>query len=182
LKVGHTIEMPNSFDVEVLSVGDLRPALLDHFKTSPALNPNSPDFSTGAAPRKPGAYVWSCGEGTVLYIGSAARLAERLGDYRRWISGYDPGSMWEVSVVHMLKRYEAEPRWVQTADHGDALLLERRLIEWHRACVGIAPIVAGWEAKRGSARMRAEQWARDLWGATLGAQLATPGQSQTVQV
>jgi hypothetical protein len=54
-------------------------------------------------------------------------------------------------------------RWIPTADADDAKTLERRLIEWHRTCVGIAPVIVGWEAKAGSPRGLAETWARVLW-------------------
>jgi hypothetical protein len=63
----------------------------------------------------------------------------------------------------MLKIHHARPQWLTTSDHDEALLLERRLIEWHRVRVGIAPIVTGWEAKVGSKREDAERWARVLW-------------------
>jgi hypothetical protein len=70
-----------------------------------------------------------------------------VGDEKWWIAGHEPDSQWEVTVIHMLKIYNAMVQWVATPDHADALLLERRLIEWHRACTGMAPPAVGWEAK-----------------------------------
>lgn len=70
--------------------------------------------------------------------------------------------------MHMLTVHQASVQWITTSSHEAALDLERRLIEWHRACVGIAPPVVGWEAKRESPRQAAENWARDLWRQTYG--------------
>jgi hypothetical protein len=39
----------------------------------------------------------------VLYIGSAVSLAKWLGDYQRRISGYNPDTDFEASVVRMLR-------------------------------------------------------------------------------
>jgi hypothetical protein len=147
--------MPSQVAIDVCTVMELAPALSEHFGTSRAL-------TKGAPPIGPGVYVWSR-EDAVLYVGSAASLLRRLADYQRWIDGYDPDSSWQVSVVHMLRTQDATVQWVITGSHGDALTLERRLIEWHRACVGVAPIVTGWEAKTGSPRAYAERWARVLW-------------------
>lgn len=60
----------------------------------------------------------------------------------------------------MLKIHDADVQWVVTEDYAEAELLERRLIEWHRACTGIAPLAVGWNAKKGSPREAGEQWAR----------------------
>jgi hypothetical protein len=147
--------MPKTLAVDVLSLEELAPALNEHFG-SPRI------FEVGEPPIRPGVYIWSRND-AVLYIGSAASLTRRLTDYQRWINGYDPDLAWEVSVVHMLKIHHARPQWLTTSDHDEALLLERRLIEWHRVRVGIAPIVTGWEAKVGSKREDAERWARVLW-------------------
>ena len=148
--------MPKSVTVDVLSLQELTPALEDHFGIPR-------NFERGEPPAGPGIYIWASDDDAVLYVGSAASLARRLADYRRWIEGYDPDSGWEVSVVHMLKLHRARSQWLTTEDHREALTLERRLLEWHRACVGIAPIVTGWEAKAGSGREEAEHWARRLW-------------------
>lgn len=147
--------MPVPVATDVLTVAELAPVFSEHFGEPRTL-------TTGTPPASPGVYVWSQ-DGAVLYVGSAAALARRLGNYQRWIDGYNPDSDWEVSVVHMLKVHNAVPQWISTSTHENALELERRLIEWHRACVGIAPIVTGWEAKAGSRREEAERWARQLW-------------------
>ena len=99
---------------------------------------------SGAPPALPGTYIWPDDQGHVLYIGSAKLLAVRLGAEQRWVDQHDPASMWEVTVIHGLKRLGATPRWITTTDYDQALRLEgRHLIEWHRACVGIAPILVG---------------------------------------
>jgi hypothetical protein len=147
--------MPVAVSLDVLTIAEFAPALVAHFGSEQA-------FSVGPPPAAPGVYAWSSGQ-PVLYVGSAVSLAKRLGNYQRWIAGYDPDSSWEVTVVHMLKVHQASVQWITTSSHEEALELERRLIEWHRACVGMAPPVVGWEAKRESKRAVAENWARDLW-------------------
>jgi hypothetical protein len=139
----------------VLTVAELAPALQRHLGTAVA-------WRDGPAPAAPGVYVWSA-RGAVLYIGSAASLARRLADYDGWIAGYDPQERWEVSVIHMLKTHGADVSWIPTLDYDDALILESRLIEWHRAAVGIAPVVVGWEAKKKSRRAASQTWAQSLW-------------------
>lgn len=147
--------MPAAISIDVLTVEELTSALTDHFGSER-------NFTAGTPPRSPGVYVWSTKQ-AVLYVGSAASLARRLGNYESWIAGYDPESAWEVTVIHMLKVHHASVQWITTSSHDEALELERQLIEWHRACVGMAPLVTGWEAKRGSKREAAERWARNLW-------------------
>ncbi|WP_152523113.1 hypothetical protein [Nocardiopsis potens] len=147
--------MPVPLSVQILTVDELLPAAAEHFGSECT-------FRTEPLPMAPGVYVWST-DRRVLYIGSAKSLAARVGDEKGWIAGYAPDDYWEVSVVHMLTVYSATVQWIATADHEGAVLLERRLIEWHRACVGMAPLVVGWEAKEGSPRKAAEQWAQRLW-------------------
>lgn len=151
--------------MQVLSVDDLSPALSEHSVEVGAhriFGIGTGVDEIAAVPRKPGVYVWDT-DGAVLYIGSAASLYKRLTDYAKWLAGYKPNERWEVSVIHMLKIHRSTVRWVQTTHHAEAMRLERRLIEWHRASVGIAPLVVGWEAKAGSPRADAERWAQGLW-------------------
>lgn len=118
----------------------------------------------GDPPREPGIYVWSDPHGAVLYIGRAVDLSRRLGDELDWVRGYDPvGDRWEVSVVHLLAVHQARPRWARASSGPAAEEAERRLIEWHRALVGIAPVAVGWDVKVGSHQGRAQSWARTLW-------------------
>ncbi|MFF9436395.1 GIY-YIG nuclease family protein [Streptomyces sp. NPDC014735] len=154
--------------ISVLTVPDLEPALRGHF---------SADATRGApwlfsqhreVPSDPGVYVWADPRGAVLYIGSAASLRQRLGREQGWVSAYEPAESWAVSVVHMLKHHQAEAWWVPTADLFEARELERRLIEWHRAVTGNAPPAAGWDAKKGSLRERAQSWAQGLWRTHFG--------------
>ncbi|WP_238005913.1 hypothetical protein KZZ52_41905 [Dactylosporangium sp. AC04546] len=154
--------MTTHVTIEVLTVEELAPALAKHFCAQP------PAWQSGPAPAVPGTYVWTAqasGEApeAVLYIGSAASLHRRLSNYAGWIDGYDPEEGWEVSVIHLLKQSGAVVRWLPTTDHAEALILESRLIEWHRTEVGIAPIVTGWNAKKRSRREESQTWARDLW-------------------
>jgi hypothetical protein len=154
--------MTTHVTIEVLAVEELAPALTKHFCAQP------PAWQSGPAPATPGTYVWTTrasGEaaGAVLYIRSAASLQRMLADYAGWIDGYDPEERWEVSAIHMLKQSRALVRWLPTADHAEALILESRLIEWHRTEVGIALIVTGWNAKKRSRREESQTWARDLW-------------------
>jgi hypothetical protein len=147
--------MTASISVEVLTVDELRPVIADHFGSVR-------NFTSGPPPADPGVYVWSADRG-VLYIGKAAALTQRIGYEASLISAHDPVSAWQVSVIHMLKVHSATVEWMTTTDLADAELLERRLIEWHRTCVGMAPLVVGWEAKPNSPRKAAELWAQELW-------------------
>lgn len=149
--------MPTTLEVPVLTVEELEPALTEHFSIKVALTQGSP-------PAAPGAYVWET-DRKILYIGSGCPLRKRLGDYERWLTGAKPDERWEVSVVYMLKVFNASRWWVTTDSDEDAKLLERRLIEWHRACTGVAPVVTGWEAKVDGPRWHAQEWARSLWNA-----------------
>ncbi|NJC72420.1 GIY-YIG nuclease family protein [Planosporangium thailandense] len=140
-----------------LSKAELAPAVTAHFD-----EPRS--FVTGTPPRLPGAYLWVVPpDDFVGYIGSAADLAARLRDYRRWLDGYKPDEEWEVTVVHMIKIFGGTVWWMPTSTHDDALVLEQRLIEWYRARAGFAPPFVGWEAKKNSKRHAAQEWARTLW-------------------
>jgi hypothetical protein len=75
--------MPESIAIDVLSVSELASALTEHFAAPNALHAGDP-------PASPGVYVWSQ-DTPVLYIGSAASLAKRLSDYRRWIDASSSG-------------------------------------------------------------------------------------------
>ncbi len=105
-------------------------------------------------------------DNAVTYIGSAASLAVRLGREKSWVDGHDPEVDWEVTVVRMLKRFAAVPYWHERPAHDDAVELERRLIEWHRALTGVAPLIVGWDAKNGSPTAGARKWAQQLWTRT----------------
>jgi len=144
------------FDVPVLD--ELLPALGEHAGVGTS-------FATGwPPPAAPGVYVWvRPDDEAVTYIGSAASLARRLGREKYWVDGHDPDTDWEVTVVHMLKRFSAVPRWHEQPLHADAVELERRLIEWHRVLTGVAPLLVGWDAKTESATAEARNWAQRLW-------------------
>ncbi len=157
--------MPTEISISVLTVEDLEPAVTKHFRGVP-----HPFTSTEVFPEEPGVYVWSAAR-RVLYIGKADSLASRLGYERGEVAAHNPLTHWHCSVIHLLKLHEATVEWVTTANKTDSLLLERRLIEWHRACVGIAPLAVGWEAKdhgKPHGRYAAEQWAQKLWNDKLG--------------
>lgn len=153
--------MAGSLEVQVLEVRELEevlaPSSADGLMIDSAWQDGQP------APESPGVYVWAA-SGLVVYVGEGESLAARLGRERRLRNGYEPaGDRWEVSVVHMLRVYRAEPLWARATDAAAAVTVERRLIEWHRACVGIAPLARGWDTKAGSPRADAEEWARKRW-------------------
>ncbi|MFD7621674.1 hypothetical protein [Streptomyces sp. NPDC059802] len=147
--------------IKVLHITGLLPALRAHFAGAQEA---PQEFTQGAIrPGSPGVYVWSDPRGAVLYIGCAVCLSARIRDQEGWVDQYVPAERWTLSVIHMFKEHQAQVSWVETADHEEALELERRLIEWHRAETGVAPPAVGWECKPGSRRERAQLWAQDLW-------------------
>lgn len=149
--------------VEVLTVEELEDAVAVH-DSEQGREPGC--FRSDEPPAEPGVYVWSTESNRkVLYIGSAANLNKRIGQESQWLS-FDPNHDWAESVLYVLKRRDAEVAWVATDTHEEAKQLERRLIEWHRAAVGIAPLAYGWEEKSGSFREAGQVWARDLWNQT----------------
>jgi hypothetical protein len=152
--------MPAVVPVEVLTVEELGSAIRKHFR--PELRSLA---SGGMFPDAPGVYVWSSAN-RVLYIGMARSLAVRLGEEQEWLDAFDPALEWHYSVIHLLKVHAATVGWIVTKDEADAAILERRLIEWHRACVGIAPLAVGWESRENDkphSRFSGELWARELW-------------------
>jgi hypothetical protein len=147
--------------IKVLHITELLPALREHF----AGTQDAPqEFTQGQIrPGSPGVYVWTDPRGAVLYIGCALCLSARIQDQEGWVDEYIPAERWTLSVIHMFKEHQAQVSWVETPDHDQALELERRLIEWHRAETGVAPPAVGWECKPGSRRERAQIWAQALW-------------------
>jgi hypothetical protein len=141
--------------VEVLTDDELEAGATDFLGVDVALDRAWPP------PKGPGTYRWAS-RGT-LYVGSAKSLLKRLGDELRWIEGYDPDCDWSVTVVHGLRVANATPAWIASRTHAEAQALERHLIEWHRAYTGAAPPLVGWEAKEGSRRWAAQEWARTLY-------------------
>jgi len=155
--------MPADLTVSVLTVEELEVAVAAHAEEHGGGRGFTSD---GDVPAEPGVYVWSTGpERKVLYIGSAADLSERIGNEREWLL-FDPDHDWAESVLYVLRRKDAKVAWVTVETHDKAKLFERRLIEWHRASVGIAPLAYGWEEKSGSLREAGQTWARDLWNKT----------------
>jgi hypothetical protein len=163
--------MPTTLEIPALTLDELEPALMEHFaeqlgmpveELAMANFPPSWSTTDEPAPVSDGVYVWDV-DNKVLYIGSGCPLSSRLGDYDRWLEGARPDPQWEVSVVNILRTMNASRRWVITDSDRDARLLERRLIEWHRACTGIAPFLTGWAPNRNSQRWHGQRWARALW-------------------
>ncbi|MER8162194.1 hypothetical protein [Streptomyces sp. NPDC094472] len=95
--------MTATINVQVLTVDELLPAVVEHFGSESA-------STSDPLPELPGIYVWSA-DGRVLCIGSAASLAKRVGDEKWWIAGHQPDNQWAVTVVHMLKVYNATVQW-----------------------------------------------------------------------
>jgi hypothetical protein len=139
------------------------PAIIEHFG-SPRQLSSGREF-----PDLPGVYIWSSNR-RVMYVGMGSSLTIRLGYEQFEVDAHDPVENWHYSVIHMLRLHGATVEWITTADTEEALELERRLIEWHRTCVGMASLVVGWESKEGSRRQRSEEWARDLWKRLFGQQ------------
>lgn len=168
--------MPGTVAVTVPTLDELAPAVRrcaepDAADGHPALLVDA-ELQAAELPREPGLYVWSDPQGAVLYIGRAAGetrdLAIRVGEELSLVEGYDPvGDRWEVSVVHMLHVHQARPRWARASSAEAAKEAERRLIEWHRALVGIAPVAVGWDVAAGSHQGRAQEWAHALWDETI---------------
>lgn len=154
--------MTATLSLRVLTLTELMPVIDAHRR---GLDRAPLSFSDDAAhPAQPGVYVWCTqSDDAVAYIGSAASLKRRLGNERSWIDVHDPAAGWAPTVVHMLRQLEARPHWVETDSHEEAVMLERRLIEWHRAVVGTAPLLVGWAPAKGSAQAEANQWAHDVW-------------------
>lgn len=166
--------MAGSLEVQVLEAGELEEVLARG--VADGLMEDSAWREDVPAPQVPGVYVWAA-SGLVVYVGKAESLAARLGYEQRLRDGYEPaGDRWEVSVVHMLRVYRARPMWARANTAADALEVERRLIEWHRACVGIAPLAVGWDTKPGSPREHAETMARELWNLDPAARPSTAGE------
>lgn len=168
--------MAGSLEVQVLEARELEEVLARSVEDG--LMKDSAWREDVPAPQEPGVYVWAA-SGLVVYVGKAGSLADRLGYEQRLRDGYEPaGDRWEVSVVHMLRVYRAKPMWARAwaRDPEAALKVERRLIEWHRACVGIAPLAIGWDTKPGSPREQAETMARELWNLDPAARPSTAGE------
>ncbi len=72
-------------------------------------------------PHRPGCYVFSRSDGTVIYVGKAADLANRLSNYFAKDTT-DPKSIGIVSEAHHVE-------WTVTPTEVDALLLENELIK-----------------------------------------------------
>jgi hypothetical protein len=149
--------VPTSLTFDVLIVADLQPPITRHFGKART-------FSDGPPPSGPGIYVWTTRKvQAIAYLASTSSLSARLGEERRWIAEDDPETSWQATVVHLLTTVDAKAHWLATATHDDALELELDLIEWHRACVGTAPLIAGWDAKPLGARSASALRMRALW-------------------
>jgi hypothetical protein len=100
----------------------------------------------------------------VVYIGRhRTSLRRRVEGERRDAERHNPETHWIASVIHTIKLHNATCCWIETRDADEAALLEKRLIEWHRACTNIAPLAVGWASKSGTPQGEARAWARDLW-------------------
>lgn len=169
--------------VEVPTLDELAPAVR-RCAEAPGEGKHPPllrdaELQAGSPPPEPGIYVWSDPHGAVLYIGCGAgkttNLVTRLQKWNDLLADYDPlGDWWGLSVVHFVKEHQGRPRWARATDKDAAEEAERRLIEWHRTRVGIAPLAVGWEAKKGSPRERGEIWAQALWDETVAGRTADP--------
>ncbi len=78
-----------------------------------------------AVPDRPGVYFFKNGRGSILYIGKAKRLADRVRSYFNAIEAHEPRRRKLMQQVRHLD-------WTETATELDALLLESRLIKKHK--------------------------------------------------
>lgn len=76
-----------------------------------------------SAPQSPGVYFWKDQQGTVLYIGKAVSLKNRLLSYFSSKSPYK---------VRFILKHAAIIEWIQTDNEYDALLLENNLIKQYK--------------------------------------------------
>lgn len=78
-----------------------------------------------AFPRRPGVYLFKDAKGSVLYVGKARRLRDRVKSY------FVPGRDERPQIVFLLKR-TADIDFIVTDTEKEALLLENTLIKEHR--------------------------------------------------
>ena len=74
-------------------------------------------------PKKPGVYIMRSREGTVIYVGKAKNLADRVKQYFQDSNLYSRG--WKLpSLLPLIWKID----YVTTASERDALVLEEKLI------------------------------------------------------
>ena len=76
-------------------------------------------------PDQPGVYLWKSTDGSVLYVGKAKSLKQRVASYVGAGAGEDP------KVEHLMRR-AADVETIVVATEAQALLLENNLIKEHR--------------------------------------------------
>tara|TARA_Y100001934_G_scaffold70318_1_gene87336 strand:- start:3449 stop:4315 length:867 start_codon:yes stop_codon:yes gene_type:complete len=79
-----------------------------------------------AIPRKPGVYSFRDGEGTLIYVGKAKSLRDRLNSYRYVHPDRDSRKTWRL--VNEIR----EITWEECESHAAALLRENALLREHR--------------------------------------------------
>ncbi|HOX91519.1 MAG TPA: excinuclease ABC subunit UvrC [Spirochaetales bacterium] len=75
-----------------------------------------------SAPEHPGVYLWKDPQGTILYVGKARSLRDRLGSY--FLSKRD------IKTRHLVSK-ATSLEWILTETEYEALLLENNLIKRH---------------------------------------------------
>jgi excinuclease ABC subunit C len=76
-------------------------------------------------PSKPGCYIMKNAEGTVIYVGKAVRLKDRVRSYFHADAGHD-------NKTRRLVREIADLEWIVIGSELEALILEMNLIKKHR--------------------------------------------------
>ncbi len=76
-------------------------------------------------PRTPGVYLFRDSEGTIIYVGKAKVLANRVRGY--FVDNYDDGRL----QIHALVRDVADLDYIVTQTEGEALVLEATLVKRH---------------------------------------------------
>jgi len=88
------------------------------------VTPPSMEAKLAALPDAPGVYLWKDADGTVLYIGKANNLRQRV----RWYFGPDAE---EVPRFALLRKRVADVETIVVQSEAQALLLENNLIKEH---------------------------------------------------
>ena len=90
--------------------------------------PDAPDLlaqKVAQLPESPGVYLWKDAEGTVLYVGKAKRLRQRVRSYLGADAGY-------ASKTRLMMAQAVDVDSIVVATEPEALILEANLIKEHR--------------------------------------------------
>ncbi len=80
-------------------------------------------------PNKPGVYIMRSKEGTIIYVGKAKNLSDRVKQYFQESNLYSRG--WKLPCLLPLI---AKIDYITTASERDALVLEEKFIKQYQPC------------------------------------------------